>query len=113
MTVATRKRQAQGLKVFADNGCISERSAATIRCMLWLSELLEEIIMDCHIPIINDFGGSPVAEHDVICPVCRKHHAVLLLNTGQFFPCWNCQRDGWRTYQLPRWIVKILDSFYR
>ena len=69
--------------------------------------------MDIHIPVINDFGGAPVAEHDVICPVCVEHHAVLLLNEGRFLPCWNCQSKGWRTYQFPHWLINFIDFIYR
>ncbi len=65
--------------------------------------------MNKHIPIVNDFGGAPVAEHDVICPVCVEHPSVLFLNEGTFLPCWDCQRKGWRTYQFPIWLMKLID----
>lgn len=50
---------------------------------------------DVHEPVVMYHG--PTAEHDYACPVCQRFHAVLDLNTGVFQPCWNCQRDGWRT----------------
>ena len=60
--------------------------------------------MKKHQPKVNDFGGAPVAEHDVVCAVCRIESAVLVLNTGVFQPCWNCQKKGWRTMIVPRWL---------
>ena len=69
--------------------------------------------MNFHIPVVNDFGGAPVAEHDVVCPICGQRHAVLLLNVGRFSPCWDCQRKGWRTYKFPLWLIRIIDFFYR
>ncbi len=61
-----------------------------------------------HIPIIDDFGGAPFAEHDVICPICIEQSAVYLLNDGIFLPCWKCQHDGWITHRLPKWLSKVI-----
>ncbi len=55
---------------------------------------------------VNDFGGAPVAEHNMPCAVCRVRHAVIELNAGRFSPCWPCQYNGWKTlnfYKLPLW----------
>lgn len=41
---------------------------------------------------INDFGGSPVCEHNMPCSVCHNLHAVYEMNTGIFQPCWPCQK---------------------
>jgi hypothetical protein len=54
--------------------------------------------------IVNDFGGSPFCEHNYPCPVCRCCKAVLDMNAGRFGPCWQCQREGWRTLRLPKWL---------
>jgi len=56
---------------------------------------------------VDDLGGAPVAKHNMPCPICLREHAVLFLNTGQFFPCWKCQKDGWRTVKLPKWVIWI------
>lgn len=42
--------------------------------------------------IVNDFGGSPVAEHNMPCAVCWVNRAILTLNVGAFRPCWDCQK---------------------
>lgn len=59
---------------------------------------------------INDFGGAPVAEHNMPCPVCSMKPAVLILNTGTFMPCRGCQEKGWRTLKtnwLTRWLLHV------
>lgn len=56
--------------------------------------------MKMHEPQINDFGGAPVAEHDVACPVCWTKKAVLEMGSGVFQACWDCQSAGWKTVQL-------------
>lgn len=33
---------------------------------------------------VNDYGGAPVATHNMPCAVCRTKHAVIELNTGRF-----------------------------
>ena len=68
--------------------------------------------MEIHVPIINDFDGSPMAEHDMACAVCLNQYAVYILNTGEFQPCWKCQSLGWQTRRLPRWLNKVLKYFY-
>lgn len=54
------------------------------------------------LPIITTDGG-PWATHDYACPVCVEKSAVLELGTGQFSPCWPCQKLGWRTKKLNWW----------
>jgi hypothetical protein len=56
--------------------------------------------------VVDDFGGAPIAEHNMPCAVCGREHAVLCLNNGTFEPCWNCQRAGWVLIdrkRLPWW----------
>ena len=53
---------------------------------------------------VDDFGGAPVAEHNMPCPVCRKNPAVLLLNDGTFNPCHECSEKGWVTVKMPKWL---------
>lgn len=55
---------------------------------------------------VNDFGGAPVAEHNMPCPVCGIKHAVLYLNAGIFYPCRQCERGGWTLLRLPRWLSR-------
>lgn len=56
---------------------------------------------------IDDFGGAPVAEHNMPCVVCGARKAVYELSCGRFQPCWGCQEKGWRTAKFPRWRVKL------
>ncbi len=49
---------------------------------------------------VDTFGGSPVAEHNMPCAVCRERHAILDLNCGVMLPCWTCQREGFRTFKF-------------
>lgn len=51
--------------------------------------------MPIHKPVVNDFGGAPIADHDVACPVCWINKAKLVLNTGVFQPCEECRIGGW------------------
>ena len=57
---------------------------------------------------VDDFGGAPVAEHNMPCSVCRVEKAVLDLGTGRFEPCWKCQSQGWRTERFPKWVRWLL-----
>lgn len=45
---------------------------------------------------VFDYGGSPVATHNMPCAVCRTRHAVIMLSEGIFQPCWECQAKGWK-----------------
>lgn len=38
---------------------------------------------------------GPCAEHDMACAVCHFREAVLDCSTGNFQPCWTCQKAGW------------------
>lgn len=51
---------------------------------------------------INDYGGAPVADHNMPCAVCQTEPAMLDLNSGVFHPCWMCQRSD---HDLVRWSV--------
>lgn len=65
---------------------------------------------------INDFGGSPMAEHNYPCPVCLDHPAVYNLSAGRhgsgtMSPCWECQGRGFHLLRLIpgsliSWFVK-------
>ncbi len=58
---------------------------------------------------VNDFGGSPFAEHNMPCPICRQNHAVMYLNTGVFWPCGECENErGWYTIRVPRRLRGLL-----
>ena len=61
--------------------------------------------------VVDDFGGAPVAEHNMPCPICRKKPAVLYLNKGQFHPCRKCESEGWRTYKVRGLMKKFLDWY--
>lgn len=59
---------------------------------------------------VNTFGGSPFAEHNMPCAICREKHAVLNLGGGAMEPCWGCQKEGARTYRFTKgsfvlWLV--------
>lgn len=60
---------------------------------------------------VNDLGGAPVAIHNCPCAVCGKEKAVLILNTGVFEPCWECQKQGWKIVKLSRFWKWILKKF--
>ncbi len=66
---------------------------------------------------INDFGGAPVAEHNMPCAVCLTEKAVYNLSanlpkSGTFDPCWGCQARGFHLVnvrKLPlllRWMLR-------
>lgn len=59
--------------------------------------------------VINDFFGAPFCEHNYPCCVCRTEKAVYLMGEGRFLPCWSCQRAGWRTARLPRWVWRLAE----
>ena len=42
------------------------------------------------------------ATHDMACAVCKKNHAILDCQTEIFFPCWQCQKEGWRLQKAGR-----------
>ncbi len=46
---------------------------------------------------IHDSGM--IATHDYSCPVCRKNHAILHMNTGIMQPCYTCQEKGYYVVQ--------------
>ena len=49
-------------------------------------------------PTVEDFGGAPVAVHDMPCAVRWQSGdpAVLDISTGVFHPGWKAQEQGWR-----------------
>jgi hypothetical protein len=57
-------------------------------------------VMEMVKPVVNDFGGAPIAEHNIPCAVCWTRPAVYNLSAqkplgGKFSPCWICQEEGW------------------
>lgn len=61
--------------------------------------------------IVNDFDGAPVAEHNFPCAVCQDLPAVLHLPTGIFHPCRLCQSVGWRLFNPPRWLERLISRW--
>jgi hypothetical protein len=67
----------------------------------------------------NTFGGSPLAEHEMPCPVCMSAPAVLQFDTTDgvvFQPCWACLTKGFRTVRitgLRRRILRALGLIVR
>jgi hypothetical protein len=53
-----------------------------------------------------------IATHDYSCPVCRRNHANLNLNTGIMQPCWKCSLKG---YELIKhnWFTELLFGFFK
>lgn len=45
------------------------------------------------------------AEHNMPCPICLKKPAVFDCQREFFSPCWDCQKDGWRTMRKRRFSV--------
>ena len=62
---------------------------------------------------VDDYGGAPVATHNMPCNVCRDKHAVINLSTGVFEPCWSCQSSGWVCVKFPMWLYKLYKKFFR
>jgi hypothetical protein len=61
---------------------------------------MKENNMELFKPTINDYGGSPIAEHDMPCPICTNGYAVYNLSenlpkSGVFDPCSECEQKGW------------------
>ena len=50
---------------------------------------------DLHTPVVNDFGGAPVAEHDYACPVCWERKAILALIQASSNHVSICREAGW------------------
>lgn len=58
---------------------------------------------------VNDFGGSPVAEHNYPCPVYwRSQKAVYHLNTGIFHPSHAAHEFGWRLIRADNWLQRLV-----
>jgi len=55
----------------------------------------------------NNFGGSPMAEHNMPCANCVCHPAVIQMTSDKllptFQPCWKCQKEGWVTVRATGW----------
>lgn len=49
-----------------------------------------------------------VANHNYPCPVCKLNHAVYVLPTGIFEPCWDCQKKGYKIIKKNKsWFSKL------
>ncbi len=58
---------------------------------------------------VNDFGGAPMAEHDMPCPVCMDEKAVYLIGYAPYFqPCRKCESYGWVTVRATGWRRRVL-----
>jgi len=57
---------------------------------------------------VDDFGGSPFAEHNMPCAICGVKHAMLELNYGRFQPCCGCQSEGWHAIKIRGWRAWVL-----
>jgi hypothetical protein len=62
-----------------------------------------------------NFGGSPMAEHNMPCAECVKEPAVVQLTSNKsvptFQPCWACQTKGWVTVKATgwrRWLLEVI-----
>ncbi len=66
---------------------------------------------------IDDFGGAPIAEHNMPCAVCHKKKAVYNLSAGHaksgvFDPCWDCEKKGWFTSRVTTSFAKFMRKRY-
>ncbi|MDO4263848.1 MAG: hypothetical protein Q4C67_06585 [Deinococcus sp.] len=41
---------------------------------------------------VYDYGGAPVATHNLLCPKCDQRPAVYDLSGGVFEPCGSCAK---------------------
>lgn len=68
--------------------------------------------MEMHKPVIENHGLH--ANHDMACAVCHKNKAVIMCETEVFFPCWSCQKDGYRLINLSafsrfkQWLFNLI-----
>lgn len=67
---------------------------------------------------IEPFGPG-CHTHNMRCAICRARHAVFASPEMIFLPCWECQKKGWRLFQvrslldkLYDWCTKPLGGFY-
>lgn len=58
----------------------------------------------------NDFGGSPVAEHNFPCPICQEEPAVVHMWNHTFNPCRKCG-NYWKTINLNSWFKRFVYKF--
>ena len=61
---------------------------------------------------INDFGGSPFADHNYPCPVYPENKAVLVINRGYFQPSWIAQKKGFKLVKLDTLTQKLLYKIF-
>jgi len=52
------------------------------------------VTLPMHVPVVMTDGGA-WCQHDQACPVCHHRKAVMVLHTGVFLPCGDCQSRGW------------------
>jgi len=52
---------------------------------------------------------GPIALHNMPCAVCWKKPAVLEMNEGEFWPCWDCRSLGYELRQRKKsWFRRVL-----
>ena len=62
---------------------------------------------------VNDFGGSPFAEHNMPCPIFwTEEKAVYNLSTGIFHPSRAAKSFGWRLVKCDNWFRKKLIKWF-
>ena len=54
------------------------------------------------IKVLTD--GGPWAQHNMPCAKCGKNKAIMQLWDGTFQPCRSCQREGWKTVKIPKFL---------
>lgn len=53
--------------------------------------------------------GGPWLMHNIPCSVCHEQKGVFNMGTGIIEPCWDCQREGFRTCRRRRgWLWRLL-----
>ena len=63
------------------------------------------------IEIVTD--GGPWAIHNMPCSQCGINKAVLEMWDETFQPCWECQKKGYATKKMPKWVKRLLDKVNR
>jgi hypothetical protein len=55
--------------------------------------------------------GAGAHTHNMRCAICRDRHAVFTSPEMIFLPCWECQKQGYRTFKVRGWLWKLYDYF--
>jgi len=74
--------------------------------MAMLCSKLPNIYVGCH-------DSGMVCVHNMPCLICKTNHAVLVMPTGMFEPCWKCQEEGYEIVKRsPKNNRSLLDRFF-